>query len=122
MKKLFATNKTFVLLIISTFSQLLFAQGTSDSIDVFIKEKMSQMKIPGLQLAIIKDGKLEKLHSYGFANLEHRVATNSKTTFSINSMTKAFVGVAIMQLQEQGKLKIDNPISLYISHIPNEWK
>ena len=122
MKKLFTTNKTIVLLFITTFSQMLFAQSNSDSIDIFIKEKMTQMKIPGLQLAIIKNGKLEKLDSYGFANLEHHVLTNSKTTFSINSMTKAFVGVAIMQLQEQEKLKIDDPISLYISDIPNEWK
>ena len=37
-------------------------------------------------------------------------------------MTKAFVGVAIMQLQEQGKLKVNDPISLYFSDIPNEWK
>ncbi|MCD9855467.1 beta-lactamase family protein, partial [Epilithonimonas sp. JDS] len=122
MKKLFTTNKTIMLLFITTFSQLLSAQNNSDSIDIFIREKMTQMKIPGLQLAIIKNGKLEKLDSYGFANLEHQVPTNSKTTFSINSMTKAFVGVAIMQLQEQGKLKVADPISLYVSDIPNEWK
>lgn len=111
-----------MLLFITTFSQLLSAQNNSDSIDIFVREKMTQMKIPGLQLAIIKNGKLEKLDSYGFANLEHQVPTNSKTTFSINSMTKAFVGVAIMQLQEQGKLKVDDPISLHVSDIPNEWK
>ena len=122
MKKLFATRMTIVSLFITTFSQMLFAQSNQDSIDIFVKEKMIQMKIPGLQLAIIKNGKLEKLASYGFANLEHQIPTNAKTAFSINSMTKAFVGVAIMQLQEQGKLKIDDPISLYISDITNVWK
>lgn len=114
--------KIILLLFVSSCSQQLFAQTTSDSIDLFIKEKMMQMKIPGLQLAVIKNGRLEKLASYGFSNIEHQVAVNSKSTFSINSMTKAFTGVAIMQLQEQGKLNVDDPISQYIIDIPKEWK
>ena len=109
-------------LFVSTLSQQLFAQSTSDSIDHFIKQKMTQMNIPGLQLAVIKNGRLAKSAYYGFSNIEHHVATNSKSTFSINSMTKAFVGVAIMQLQERGKLKVDDAISKYILDIPDEWK
>ncbi|WP_379968623.1 serine hydrolase [Epilithonimonas sp. UC225_85] len=122
MKNFFTTGKLLVLISVVALSNKLIAQTTSDSIDVFIKDKMTQLKIPGLQLAVIKNGKLEKLSNYGFANLEHQVPTISKSAFSINSMTKAFVGVAIMQLQEQGKLKTDDSISLYISDIPDDWK
>jgi len=114
--------KIIFMLFVSSLSQQFFAQTTSDSIDLFIKEKMTHMKIPGLQLAVIRNGRLEKLASYGFSNIEHQVAVNSKSTFSINSMTKAFTGVAIMQLQEQGKLNVYDPISQYISDIPDEWK
>lgn len=114
--------KIIFILFVSSLSQQFFTQNTSDSIDLFIKEKMTHMKIPGLQLAVIKNGRLEKLASYGFSNIEHQVAVNSKSTFSINSMTKAFTGVAIMQLQEQGKLNVYDPISQYISDIPDEWK
>lgn len=110
---------SFILSLLILSSQ---AQTAGDNIDVFIKNKMQSMQIPGLQLAIIKNGKLDKLSNYGFASIEHRVLTNSKTTFSINSMTKAFVGVAIMQLQEQGKLNINDSISSYISDIPENWK
>lgn len=110
------------MLFVSSLSQQFFAQTTSDSIDLFIKEKMTHMKIPGLQLAVIRNGRLEKLASYGFSNIEHQVVVNSKSTFSINSMTKAITGVAIMQLQEQGKLNVYDPISQYISDIPDEWK
>ncbi|RZJ48538.1 MAG: class A beta-lactamase-related serine hydrolase, partial [Flavobacterium sp.] len=122
MKKIVKTVNSILLLTITLFSQQVLAQNTADSIDIFIKERMTQLKIPGLQLAIIKNGKLDKLSNYGFANIEHQVPTNSKTTFSINSMTKAFVGIAIMQLQEQGKLNINNPISSYIFDIPENWK
>lgn len=118
MKKL----NLIILQIVILFSQQAFAQNTVDSIDVFIKRKMGQLQIPGLQLAIIKDGKLDKVANYGVANIEHQIPTNTKTTFSINSMTKAFVGVAIMQLQEQGKLNIDDSISLYITDIPETWE
>lgn len=114
--------KIILLLFASTLSQQVFAQSTSDSIDLFIKEKMSKLKIPGLQLAIVKNNRLEKLSAYGLANIEHRVAVDSKSSFSINSMTKAFVGVAIMQLQERGKLKVEDPISRYVLDIPDEWK
>lgn len=122
MKETFKTVNSILLLIIALFSQQVIAQNTADSIDTFIKEKMIQLKIPGLQLAIIKNGKLDKLQNYGFSSIEHQVPTNSRTTFSINSITKAFVGIAIMQLQEQGKLNINNPISSYLSDIPENWK
>lgn len=122
MKELLDPIKTILFSFILAFSLPIKAQTVSDSIDTFIKEKMERLKIPGLQLSVVKNGKLEKSGSYGFANLEHQVTTDSKTTFSINSMTKAFVGVAIMQLQERGKLSVKDPISLYISDIPNEWK
>lgn len=122
MKKILITINSILLLTITLFSQQVSAQTTTDSIDIFIREKMIQLQIPGLQLAIIKNGKLEKLQNYGFASIEHQIPTNSRTTFSINSITKAFVGIAIMQLQEQGKLNINNPISSYISDIPENWK
>ncbi len=117
-------NSLYIILffLATSFSQHLSGQSPSDSIDLFIKEKMTQLKIPGLQLAIVKNGKLEKLSDYGLANIEHNVPTSSESKFSINSMTKAFVGVAIMQLQEQGKLKVDDHISQYIDDIPNEWR
>lgn len=121
--KILLTSAFFLLLLnISLFSGQATAQKTSDSIDIFIKSKMEQLRIPGLQLGIIRNGKLEKLNSYGLANIEHHSVTQTRSVFSINSITKAFVGVAILQLQEQDKLKTDDPISKYLSDIPNEWK
>ncbi|WP_194306307.1 serine hydrolase domain-containing protein [Chryseobacterium antibioticum] len=111
-----------VIIIIVLFIQNYTAQKRSDSIDVFIKHKMQELKIPGLQLAVIRNEKIDQLSNYGLANIEHQIATKNNMVFSINSMTKAFVGVAIMQLQEQGKLKTDDTISKYLSDIPGNWK
>jgi CubicO group peptidase (beta-lactamase class C family) len=95
---------------------------TSDSIDVFVKNKMQQKHIPALQLAVIRNGKIIKLNAYGTANLENNVAATDQSIFSINSITKAFVGVAIMQLAEEGKLKVTDPISTYLDSLPVAWQ
>jgi CubicO group peptidase (beta-lactamase class C family) len=54
-----------------------------------------------LQLAVIKNNKIVKTSHYGLANIEDSIAVDSETVF-INSMTKSFTGVAIMQLVEKG--------------------
>jgi len=94
----------------------------TDSIDVFINQKMQQRNIPGLQLAVILDGKIIKKLSLGSANLEHAIKTTNESIFSVNSITKAFVGIAIMQLVEEGKLKLSDPLSLYLDSLPQTWR
>lgn len=93
-----------------------------DSIDLFLTQKMHDQQIPALQLAIIRQGKVVKLNTYGTANLENSIPATDQSIFSINSITKAFTGVAIMQLAEEGKLKISDPISLYLDSLPVSWQ
>ena len=78
----------------------------ADDVDDFIRAEMTKRKLPGLQLAVVRDDKIIKLASYGLANIEDAVVVDNDTIFSINSITKAFAGVAVMQLVEQGKLDI----------------
>lgn len=94
----------------------------SDEIDDYIKEQMSDRRIPGLQLAIVKDSKIVKIANYGLANIQDSISVSNKTVFTINSMTKAFTGVAIMQLVEQGKLNVDVGISEYLTELPEAWR
>jgi CubicO group peptidase (beta-lactamase class C family) len=83
---------------------------------------MQQKHIPALQLAVIRQGKIVKLKSYGISNPENNIAATDESIFSINSITKAFVGVAVMQLAEEGKLKISDPVSTYIDSLPTAWQ
>lgn len=83
---------------------------------------MALRKIPGLQLAIVKNNEIVKTKSYGLANIEDAIAVDNETVFSINSITKAFVGVSVMQLVEQGKLDLNAEISNYLPNVPNTWK
>ncbi|MES2653312.1 MAG: serine hydrolase [Bacteroidota bacterium] len=120
MKRLFLPVIFSVLFILPNFAGAQLS--ISDSIDVFVKGKMSQHSIPGLQLSVVKGGEIVKQTVYGLANLEHAIPANSQTLFSINSITKAFVGVAIMQLSEEGKLNVNDPISKYLDSLPISWQ
>ncbi|MFT5839089.1 MAG: CubicO group peptidase (beta-lactamase class C family) [Flavobacteriales bacterium] len=94
----------------------------ADEIDDYVKQQLSNRKIPGLQLAIVKDNKIVKIAHYGVANIQDSVSVTDNTVFTVNSMTKAFTGVAIMQLVEQGKLEIDVGISKYLTDLPEAWR
>jgi CubicO group peptidase (beta-lactamase class C family) len=97
-------------------------QLRTDSITTFLQNEMVKRNIPGLQVAIIRNGKIELVRSFGLANIENRVKVNDSTIFSINSATKAFTGVAVMQLVEKGKIDLRAPISQYLDSLPNNWR
>ncbi len=103
---------------------LLNAQSpaTQDSIDHFLQNKMAEKKIPALQLAVIKSGKVVKNATYGIANLENNIKATDESIFSINSITKAFTGVVVMQLVEAGKLKLSDPLSKHLENLPADWR
>ena len=82
---------------------------------------MQKRNIPGLQLAVVRNNKVIKVASYGVANIEDNIAVDANTLFAINSATKAFVGVALMQLVEQQKLDLDAPIATYLPELPTQW-
>ncbi len=113
-------KKGFIALLIFSCNKSVL--GQADSIDIFIQNKMQQRRIPGLQLAIVQHGKIIKTGNYGLANLQDSIPVSDKTVFTINSITKAFVGIAIVQLMEAGKITLNAPISQYLTDIPDTWK
>lgn len=117
-------TNAFILLLFGLIPVFSTAQqlNTTDSIDLFLKQKMQERHIPALQVAVIREGKIIKNTTYGIANLENNIAAKPESIFSVNSITKAFVGVAIMQLAEEGKLKIADPLSIYLDSLPTAWQ
>lgn len=112
-------KKGLILLLIFACNNIVFAQA--DSIDAFVQNQMQKRRIPGLQLAVVRHGKIIKTGNYGLANLQDSIPVSDKTVFSINSITKAFTGVATLQLVEAGKLKLNSTISEYLAGLPDTW-
>ncbi|WP_243354778.1 alpha/beta fold hydrolase [Bacillus litorisediminis] len=70
--------------------------------------------IPGTSVALAKDGEVIYQKSFGFRNVENGYPINEDTVFGIGSITKSFTCVAIMQLQEQGKLHVHDAVIQYL--------
>ena len=87
-----------------------------------ILQAMQERRIPGLQVAVVKDDKVVLSESYGLANVENRVPATARTLFPLNSATKAFTGVAMMQLAEAGLVSLDAPVSRYLDDLPQAWR
>jgi len=93
----------------------------ADGVDDYLRLKMKESQIPGLQIAVVQKGKIVKMASYGTANLQNQIKVDNNTVFNLASITKAFTCVAIMQLVEQGKIELSEKISNYISDLPDTW-
>lgn len=111
-----------VLIVIGSFCAGSAAQDQPANLKTFLLERMRKRRIPGLQLAVVRGGKIVLLESLGTANIEDHVPVTSRTVFSINSATKAFTGTAIVQLAASGKLDLEASISAYLDNLPAAWQ
>jgi D-alanyl-D-alanine carboxypeptidase len=91
-------------------------------IDAFVAQKMAANHIPGLSLAVMRNGKIVFAKGYGMSNLELSTSASENTPFAIFSITKTFTAVAVMMLAEEGKVSINKPITDYLPELPPSWK
>ena len=84
-----------------------------------LQEDVAADKFAGAVL-VAKNGKPIFAQAYGLADREHNVPNTLTTRFSIGSMNKMFTGVAVLQLAQAGKLKLDDPLGKYLTNYPNK--
>jgi CubicO group peptidase (beta-lactamase class C family) len=107
---------------ILSFQPLAVARSKADDVEILLRREMQERRIPGLQIAVVHHGKIVLLRSFGIANIQNSVPVTNQIVFPINSCTKAFTGVAIMQLVEEGKLDLSAPVSRYLDGLPTTWQ
>ena len=73
---------------------------------------------PGAALGVIKDGKLIYSRGYGLADLEHDIPIDASTVFYMASVSKHFVTMCVLLLEEQGKLDLDDEIQIHLPDFP----
>ena len=97
------------------------AQDLEEQIDAYLKKNFTS-EMPGLSILVAKDGKAIFEKGFGMANLELGVKAAPNHIFEIGSITKQFTAVAILMLEEQGKLKITDNLTTYIPDYPTQGK
>jgi CubicO group peptidase (beta-lactamase class C family) len=98
------------------------AQSSAESVDEYIRTQMVERDIPGLALAVIRKGRVEKTGVYGKASIEFDLPVATSTPFSVASISKCFTAVAILTMVERGKLRLDEPVSSHLRDFPQAWK
>lgn len=116
---------TFVLLVLSLTAPSVEAQQRitpPDSLDAFIERQMRERRIPGLALAIARNGTVLTARGYGVAEVQNGAAVTADTRFDLASVTKPFTAAGIMLLVEDGKVDLDASIATYLPDIPAAWR
>ncbi len=96
--------------------------ATPDDVDGYLHAVLEKNQVPGMALAIVREGKVERLSAYGLADLESETKAGLETSFQIASATKVFTGTLVMLLVQEGKLDLDAPLSKYLPDAPESWK
>jgi CubicO group peptidase (beta-lactamase class C family) len=110
MKK-FLTSFSFLFLIIF---HLGICQPDVSGIEAYIDKAMKDWDVPGMSVAIVKDGQIISNRGYGVREIGKNAKVNEKTLFAIASNTKAFVSSAIGVLHQEGKLNLNDKVQEYI--------
>jgi CubicO group peptidase (beta-lactamase class C family) len=94
---------------------------STTAVDRYLETEMRRQNIPGISLAVVKNGNPLYIKSYGVATLEHHVVTKPQTVFQIGSIGKQFTAVAVVLLANEHKLDLDDPLSKYLPEVPPNW-
>ncbi len=91
------------------------------SLDDYVRSELKRQHIPGLSLAVVHRGEIIAARGYGFANVELGVPATPETVYQIGSLTKQFTSVAVMLLVEEGKIRLDEPVTRCLESLPEAW-
>jgi CubicO group peptidase (beta-lactamase class C family) len=118
-------RKSIAILWVLLLSGAVYAQSNDDvlsaRVDDAVRAQMQEQNIPGVSLAVMRDGKIIKATGYGLANVKLNVPMAPQMVFHSGSLAKAFTATAVMMLVEEGKIGLDDKISRYLPEAPAAW-
>lgn len=111
----------FLILFILLFSYSNFAQPSSENLNLkklekYIKKSFKSWEIPGMAIAIVKDGKIIYKKGFGVKDINKKDKVDDETLFAIASNTKAFTSAALSKLVAEGKISWDDKVKKYLPY------
>lgn len=100
----------------------LWSTAHADAVDDLLAREIQRGHLPGLSVAVVRDGQVVKTAACGQADLELGVPATPETVFQIQSITKTFTSAAVLLLAEEGKLSLDDAVSKHLDGTPDSWK
>jgi CubicO group peptidase (beta-lactamase class C family) len=95
-----------------------YQNGSSDSariarLETLLESLRQDLKIPAYSAAIVKDQKVLWARGFGYADLENKIPATEHTPYHLASLTKTFASTILLQLVQEGKVNLDDPVSKY---------
>jgi D-alanyl-D-alanine carboxypeptidase len=97
--------------------QVQLAQEMRDQIDKLSTDVLTRTGVPSASVAVVKDGQIAYVKAYGDARLDPKTPATSEMRYSIGSISKQFTASAILLLQEQGKLSLDDKVGKFFPNL-----
>lgn len=122
------STATFILLFLLLSPSLVSQELTQKQIDSLVQKTMETFDVPGMAVAVLKNGKIYHKNTYGLRSLKTNKPVDENTLFGVASNTKAVTAAALGQLVDRGKLTWDTPVAdiipefkLYDSYVTREF-
>ncbi len=111
-------SRWFVLVVL--FTVRVYAGSLGDDANAYLAKKRDEAQLVGVSAAIGLNGIVIWEGAAGLANIEDNIAATPQTTHRIASISKAMTATAVMQLVEQGRMRLDAPIQEYVATFPQK--
>ncbi|GAB4033010.1 serine hydrolase domain-containing protein [Spirosoma gilvum] len=113
----------FALLFLTQASWAQTAGSVSvDSVDAIVQRHMRTKHIPGVSIAVVRQGTVVLSKGYGLANVELNVPATPQSVYAIASVSKQFIASGILMLAQEGKLTLNDDIHKYYPQAPQTWQ
>ena len=96
--------------------------SAADAISRYITTTLRDTHVPGAALAVVKDGHVVKEVLYGTASIQLGTPVQRSTRFQLASVTKVFSSIALLSLEQEGALSLDDEVSKYVIDLPQTWR
>src|SRR5713226_449112 len=123
MRRSYLLLQSFAILIILAFAiiparaQAQLSSDLQQQIDKLATDTLTRTGVPSASVAIVKGGQIAYVKAYGDARLDPKTPATPEMRYSIGSISKQFTATAILLLQEQGKLSLDDKVAKYIPNL-----
>lgn len=113
--------RSFVLAVFLAFALPALSQTQSPMpaqmralIDEAAEKILDATGVPSASIAVVRDGRIAYVHAYGCAKLDSKMPANTDMRYRIGSISKQFTATAVLILQQQGKLSLNDPVGKYL--------
>jgi CubicO group peptidase (beta-lactamase class C family) len=89
-------------------------QAAFKRLDQFIEQKIKAANVPGMAVAVTDRERLLRVSTYGFADVAAQTPVTPEMLFEIGSIGKSFTSIALLQLREEGRLDLHEPVTRYL--------